>query len=90
MTLFHHNMLSRRAAFPPPLQRPPEGRAVGCEGDWGRFPFFLEQRAAFRYRTDGAVLRKEVAPMWQFLLDVVAGFLASVLSALVLRHVFRD
>lgn len=29
-------------------------------------------------------------PMVQFLLDVLAGFLATVLAALVLRHMFRD
>ena len=44
----------------------------------------------FGYTQGGAALRKEVMPMVQFLLDVMAGFLASVLAALVLRHIFRD
>ena len=44
----------------------------------------------FGYDGGGAALRKEVMPMVQFLLDVMAGFLASVLAALVLRHIFRD
>ena len=48
----------------------------------GRFPFFLERRAVFRERTDGAALRKEVMPMVQFLWDAAAQAVAGIVVAL--------
>jgi len=46
----------------------------------------LERLRGLKYLAGGADLRKEVMPIVQFLLDVLAGFLAAVLAALVNRH----
>ena len=49
------------------------GRSLKIFGAWPTVPA-------------GQLLRKEVMPMVQFLLDVLAGFLAAVLAALFNRH----
>lgn len=50
----------------------------------------LERLALFCYATPrGHVLRKEVAPMWQFLTDVAAQIVASIVAAFILRRLMK-
>ena len=81
------------------MQRPlydlsfrPSGWRQPCSGGRGLLALYalrgrsLKIFGAWHTVAAGQLLRKEVMPMVQFLLDVLAGFLAAVLAALFNRH----